>query len=153
MIKIIEGDLLTSDADVIAHQVNCSSAMNSGVAKQIRMTHPYVYKMYKYKCSLHKNHPEDLLGECLIVKVNNHQYVANLFGQLGYGYDGKQYTDLDALERSMVNLKSHFKKDKKIAFPYGLGSVRGGAKWEDVYRIIDTVFDGYNIEIWKWDRG
>ena len=40
-----------------------------------------------------------------------------------------------------------------IAFPYGLGSVRGGAKWEDVYKLIEEVFRGYNIEIWRLDKG
>lgn len=43
MIKIIDGDLFSSNADVIAHQVNCSSAMNSGIAKQIRNKYPEVY--------------------------------------------------------------------------------------------------------------
>ena len=36
MIKIIDGDLLNSEADIICHQVNCQGKMNSGVAKQIR---------------------------------------------------------------------------------------------------------------------
>ena len=36
MIKIIDGDLLTSNTDIIAHQVNCKGAFNSGVAKAIR---------------------------------------------------------------------------------------------------------------------
>ena len=40
MIKIIDGDLLKSGADIICHQVNCSNAMNSGVAKQIREKAP-----------------------------------------------------------------------------------------------------------------
>ena len=34
MIKIIDGDLLTSNTDIIAHQVNCKGAFNSGVEKQ-----------------------------------------------------------------------------------------------------------------------
>lgn len=151
MIKIIEGDLLTSKADVICHQVNCSSAMNSGIARQIRKQYPEVYNKYMELCkSVDK---EELLGQCQPIYIGNHKYIANLFGQLNYGYDGKQYTDLNALEQAMVTLKSYFNTDRIIAFPWGLGSVRGGAKWEDVYRIIDTVFDDYNVEIWKWDRG
>lgn len=96
---------------------------------------------------------EKLLGVCQPVYIGNNKFIVNLFGQLGYGYDGKQYTDLDALEKSMVSLKSYFKKDKVIAFPWGLGSVRGGARFEDVYIIIETVFEDYNVELWRLDKG
>lgn len=153
MIKIIDGDLLESNADIICHQVNCQGKMNSGIAKQIREKYPTVYNGYVAQCQIYSDYPEGLLGMCQIVQVEKDRYIVNLFGQYGYGYDGKQYTDLDALERSMIYLKSYFNKDKTIAFPYGLGSVRGGARWEDVYIIIDTVFDGYNVEIWRLDKG
>lgn len=152
MIKIIDGDLLSSNADIIAHQVNCQSKMNSGVAKEIRKKYPEVFDEYRLFCSTFID-KESLLGNCQIIVTHDGKCIANLFGQLGYGYDGKQYTDLDALEKSMVCLKSYFNKDKTIAFPYGLGSVRGGARWEDVYRMIDTVFDGYNVELWRLDKG
>ena len=46
MIKIIDGDLLTSNTDIIAHQVNCKGAFNSGVAKAIRDYDVQVYKDY-----------------------------------------------------------------------------------------------------------
>ena len=151
MIKIIDGDLLRSNADIIAHQVNCIGKMNSGIAKQIREKYPDVYDQYKVLCkSVDKN---KLLGKCQPVYIGYGKFIVNLFGQFGYGYDGKQYTDLDALKKSMICLKSYFDKDKTIAFPYGLGSVRGGAKWEDVYIIIEEVFYGYNVEIWRLDRG
>ena len=34
MIKIIDGDLLASKTDIIAHQVNCKGAFNSYVYKR-----------------------------------------------------------------------------------------------------------------------
>lgn len=36
MIKIIDGDLFTTDAKFICHQVNCQKRMESGVALQLR---------------------------------------------------------------------------------------------------------------------
>ena len=36
MVRIIEGDLMNAQCDIIAHQVNCQGAFNSGVAKAIR---------------------------------------------------------------------------------------------------------------------
>lgn len=151
MIRIIDGNLLDSKADVICHQVNCQSAMNSGLAKQIRQKYPEVYNQYKMLCSC--GDKTKLLGFCQPVCIAENRFIANLFGQFNYGYDGKQYTNLNALKNSMMCLTSYFDMNKTIAFPYGLGSVRGGAKWEDVYSIIEEVFDGYNVEIWRLDRG
>ena len=153
MIKILDGDLLESGASIIAHQVNCSNAMNSGVAKQIREKYPEVFLSYKTLCDNYSNYPEDLLGMCDIVKVEKDRYIANLFGQLRYGYDGKQYTKLEALKIAMKQLRDFASKDKAIAFPYKIGSCRGGSKWEDVYAIIEEVFDGYDVEIWRLDKG
>lgn len=146
MIKILDGDLLESNATIIAHQVNCQGKFNSGVAKQVRE---------KYKRSECK---DTLLGDCQVVETNDGKYIANLFGQLGYGYDGKQYTDIYALKRALIILRNKVllsmnPENIVIAFPYGLGSVRGGAKWEDVYKLIEEVFRGYNIEIWRLDKG
>lgn len=153
MIKIIDGDLLESNADIIAHQVNCQGKMNSGIAKQIREKYPEVFKLYKTLCDNYIDHKYDLLGMCDVVSISNGKYIANLFGQLNYGYDGKQYTNLQALKIAMIKLRNFASKNKTIAFPYGLASFRGGAKWEDVYAIIKEVFDGYNVEIWRLDRG
>ena len=156
MIKIIDGDLLSSSAEIIAHQVNCQGKMGSGVAKQIREKYPEVFMHYKHICNLHT--PESLLGHCQVVPIKNRKSIANLFGQLGYGYDEKQYTDLSALKRAMLKLRDRMDMNNEdctltVAFPYGLGSVRGGAKWEDVYKIIEEIFVCYNVEIWRWDRG
>lgn len=158
MIKIIDGDLLKSGADVIAHQVNCQGAFNSGIAKQVREKYTEVYNAYKALCTSRYNCKNTLLGDCQIVETHDGKCIANLFGQLGYGYDGKQYTDLDALKRAMIKLRSRCylsinPEEMTIAFPWGLASVRGGAKWEDVYAIIEEVFDGYNVEIWRLDKG
>lgn len=155
MIKILDGDLLESNADIIAHQVNCQGAFNSGVAKQVREKYPEVYMAYKNLCDAYSDCKEQrLLGYCQIVRTYDRKRVANLFGQLDYGYDGEQYTDIGALKSAMIDLRNTINpEDKTIAFPYGLGSVRGGAKWEDVYKIIEEVFAGFNIEIWRLDKG
>lgn len=156
MIKIIDGDLLNSKADIIAHQVNCSNAMNSGVAKQIRERYPEVFREYQRLCTTRSKCKYTLLGECQVIRVDESRCIANLFGQLGYGYDGNQYTDLYELKRAMIKLRNRcslYKETITIAMPYGLASVRGGARWEDVYAIIEEVFDGYNIEIWRLDKG
>ena len=146
MIKIIDGDLLSSKTDIIAHQVNCQGAFNSGVAKAIRDFDVDVYKDYHSFCSI--NTPEQLLGSVRYFESNyNGRTYANLFAQKSYGYDGKQYTDIDALRKCFENLKSYaLHENMTIAMPYKIGCVRGGANWEEVYSISQEVFKNCEVE-------
>ena len=89
MVKLLEGNLLESGADYIAHQVNCQGKMNSGVAKQIRNKWPEVYESYLYFCGLFSGKGAPL-GMCDMVPVSTGQVVVNMFAQDRYGYDGKQ---------------------------------------------------------------
>lgn len=151
MIKVYEGDLLMSGADIIAHQVNCQGKMNSGVAKQIRNKYPYVYEEYTKisKAKLGYN-------QYISIASNNTgtKYVCNMFAQDKYGYDGKQYTDIKSLERCLQELHDTAKAlNYKVALPYKIGCVRGGANWDEVYALIDRIFHDYQIELWKYDRG
>lgn len=167
MIKIIDGDLLTSEADIICHQVNCQGKMNSGVAKQIREKYPNVFEAYrKFVNDVTQLYgSEELLGECqfICLGTGNFKYIANLFGQDSYGYDGKQYTNMDALKNSLLKLRSCAdlvaeqkdvsKLDIRIAIPWKIGCVRGGANWTDVYSMIHFIFEDYNVELWRLDKG
>jgi len=148
MIKIIDGDLFDSKAGVIAHQVNCQGAMNSGVAKQIRQKYPKVFKHYiKY----YRNFP---LGACQIIEVNSNLSIANMFAQDKYGYDGKQYTSYDALKSCFMQLYKYAKfKNYTIAMPYKVGCVRGGANWDKVYSIMKEIFTDVDVELWRLDNG
>lgn len=153
MIKEYTGNLFNTSADIIAHQVNCQGAMKSGVALQIRKGYPMAYVEYKTLCSAVK--PENLLGQLQIVYCGN-KLVANLFGQLDYGYGGKKYTDVDALRNAFQNLHDSVKeRGFSIAIPYKLGCDRGGANWEnEVYPMLSTIFnDEIVLEIWKLPEG
>lgn len=151
MIKIFEGNLLESGANIICHQVNCQRAMNSGVAKQIRNKFPNVYEEYMKIAST------EMLGRIQIINVGDNQFVCNMFAQDQYGYDGKQYTDIEALRKCFVALKilldSSDARDTIIAMPYKIGCVRGGADWNIVYEMVDEVFEEYRVELWRLDKG
>lgn len=166
MIKIIDGDLLTSGADIICHQVNCQGKMNSGIAKQIREKYPGVFRVYKnfvndvtQLCG-----SKELLGTCYCVpRDTRFNYIANIFGQYSYGYDGEQYTDMDALKKGLLELRDFIpvvveqkyipKEELRIAMPWKIGCVRGGANWTDVYSMIHFIFEDYNVELWRLDKG
>lgn len=153
MIKEYTGNLFNTSAEIIAHQVNCQGAMKSGVALQIRKRYPMAYTEYKTLCSAIK--PENLLGQLQVVFCDD-KCIANLFGQLDYGYEGKKYTDIDALENAFQNLHDSVKeRGFTIAIPYKLGCDRGGANWEnEVYPMLSTIFnDEIVLEIWKLPEG
>ena len=167
MIKIIDGDLFRSNARIIVHQVNCQKRMGSGVALQVKKKYPNVYNEYLKACS------DDMLGKIQIVPINskwtdfdsgsiaiplNEKFVCNMFAQSNYGYDGKQYTDINALRECFTKLYEllHEKNNNymsKIAMPYKIGCCRGGANWADVYKMIEDIFVDCEVELWRLDKG
>lgn len=153
MIKIVQGDLLEATENILGHQVNCQGAMNSGVAKVIREAYPIVFKEYREYVTSH-NGVEDLrkllLGQTQYVKVDTGKWVANMFGQLNYGYDGVQYTNTNALFTSFKDLRRKAEKHKlSVALPYMIGCYRGGADWKEVENLLLIAFEGYEVTLYK----
>lgn len=141
-ITVVQGDLFKADADVILHQVNCKGFMRSGVALQVRNKYPEVYKQYLKYCD-HYDNPADMLGHIQVICVGNDpvKYVVNMFAQENFGYDGKCYTDYDALRKCLEQVNVRF-KGKRIAIPYLMACHRGGGDWTIVSKMIeDTLVD------------
>lgn len=150
MIKVVEGNILDAKEDIIGHQVNCHSVMGAGLAKQIKLKYPNVYKEYMWYCDSFKNDKQQLLGQCYIVETDNDdKYIANIFGQYGFGRHERQ-TNYVALEMGLKNLKriAH-EHDKSVALPYGLGCGLAGGSWDIVYEIIDYVFEDHEVTLYK----
>ena len=159
MIYWKKGNLLESNCDYICQQVNCMGKMNSGIAKQIREKWPVVYQNYMAKCNFsHPSgyiRPELLLGDIQIVglwddynETKFHQSVINMYSQLNYGYDGRRYTSYDAFWNCVNLIKQSVPTDKKIGFPYNIGCGLGGANWNVILTMIDTVLADYTVEIY-----
>lgn len=162
MLKIIEGNIIDSQADYVVHQVNCKGAMNSGVAKTLRDFNEGIYIHYRLICEEKNFNPETLLGiyDEYPIKQGN-QIVLSLFAQNSYGYDGKQYTDVEAFQKGLNTMRSKipifsWKNDKmhhtSIALPYKIGCGRGGANWDKVYKIIEEELNMFNVELWRLEE-
>lgn len=148
-----KGDFLTTEGQMIIHQVNCQGAMKSGAAKFVREKYPIVYHEYIQLWSETDN-SSHLLGKAQIVKINETQYAVNVFGQFDYGYDGKKYTSYDALDTAFKYLANYIKNHKEIkviAFPFMFGCGRGGGNWDVVLTMIKTIFKDLNITIEFWE--
>lgn len=162
MIKHIKCDIFESRADYICHQVNCQGKMNSGIAKAIRERWPEVYKNYQdwyisYEAwgYAHTNENVEaliisaMLGKIQIVLANPKEscYVINMAAQGYYGYDGCRYTSYDAFWNCLNEIKLAVPEGSKIAFPYKIGCVRGGANWNIIYKMIEEVFADFDGEV------
>lgn len=145
------GDITTSKAKVICHQVNCQGKMNSGVAKAIRDKWPEVYNRYRAKCESEV----DLLGQIQPIYITDSDMaVINMFAQYNYGYDGRRYTSYDAFWSCLGEIKKYLNPGITIAFPARIGCVRGGANWAVIKTMIEEALsEDFEIEFWDYDKG
>lgn len=149
MIEIIQGDLLESSENLILHQVNCQGKMNSGIALLIKEKHPKAFEDYisKYNSEIFTI---NLLGEIYVSPVSNEQHIVHMFSQFNYGYDGKRYTDYEAIYKCLERVSSIAKtKGLSVALPYNMGCDRGGANWNIVRAMIDELFKDIKVKIYK----
>lgn len=148
-----KGNLLDAQTNVIAHQVNCQGVMGSGVAKQIKEKWPDVFAQYSYHTTMLEN---ACLGNCQMVQINELQFVANLFGQRYYGRENLRYTSYDGIYDALAKLQVYMdnRNCNSVAFPYKMSSDRGGADWNVILAMIESVFKNTNItiEIWQLEQ-
>ncbi|AGI11822.1 hypothetical protein X915_gp114 [Bacillus phage vB_BanS-Tsamsa] len=148
MIKVVDGDLLKAKEDILGHQVNCMGVMGSGIALQVKQQHPKAFEIYKEL--VEKAREEDslrfLLGKALVVDSND-KYIANLFGQFTYGSNG-QFTLMNALQNSLIQLRQFAEaRNLTVGLPFKIGSDRGGADWNEVLKLIEKAFEGYEDKV------
>lgn len=163
MIHIQNGNLLRSDCDIIAHCCNCQGGFGSGIAGQIRKEFPYAYQAF----SEDTRKPDEKLGTYTIGlpfdqvnssldNIKNYD-IFNLYGQLSYGTDGKQYVNYDALLNSMIKMmnrisdwKTHSTRSFKIGMPYLIGCGLAGGDWKTVEELILNVSCQFSTDIYLY---
>ena len=150
MVYNVYGDIFNCKEDIIGHQTNCRGRMGSGIAKEIRARYPSAYYKYVEHCKVCKYDSALLLGSMLIVPTGHgNHHIANLFGQNYYGTD-KPYTEEWALESALKQLKLCARQAKlSIALPYHIGCGRAGGNWNNIYAIIEHIFNDYNVTIYN----
>lgn len=150
-LAVKNGDILNSECYMALHSVNCQRTMGSGVAKAIRDKFPECYELYR-------KFPETQNGQVLgkvafwINPISHPNVIANCHTQEFYGYDGKRYTNYEAVYRCLEEVKrfcvlNQGKTHKGICLPYGMASVRGGASWSVIEAMINSVFEETEIPV------
>lgn len=152
MVEVKIGNVFDTDAKYICHQVNCKGKMASGVAKEVRERYPDAYWEYMSIWERSVGLGTSLLGQAQFVKIELNRTIVNCFAQDNYGYDGGQYTNIKALKLALSAVAAIAKQDNsKVAMPYKIGCVRGGADWSIVEPMIEEIFKDVHCELWKLD--
>lgn len=148
MIEFRVGNLLKqSDLNAWIHQCNCFNTMGSGVSREVRETYPEVYDA---DCRTVKG-DTNKLGTFSFAKTKDGKIGYNLYSQFNYGYDGKLYTNYEAmrhgLEKICEHIKTNLKPNSKVGIPCRMGCARGGGNWDEVLKIIYEVFENESFDI------
>jgi O-acetyl-ADP-ribose deacetylase (regulator of RNase III) len=135
MIHEVEGDILLSSAEAIAHGVAANDPMNQGLAASLHENYPSMHKDFHHWC--HHQHPA--LGSAWIWSGTQGARVINLITQEG-GYEHGSKPG----KASVTSVNHSLRSLKKLIAQEGLASVAlprlatgvGGLNWEDVRPLI-----------------
>lgn len=144
MIKIIKGNILDCNEDIIVHQVNIQGYMGGGIARQLANQYKGLEEFYSKHCSILENDYEILGGTTLIYKENN-KIICNIFSQKP-NFD----TDYEAIKRCLEYVKLWASNNNlSIAIPYEIGCGIANGDWYIVHKIIEEVFNNYDVTLYK----
>ena len=137
-VEEIIGDALTTDADILLHQVNLQGYMGGGIAKQIAIHFPNVEKDYM-------NYENKVLGEVVFVKTDKY-VVGNCFSQKE-NFD----TDYEALKACLDKVVDYLRENnlKSVAIPYKYGCGIANGDWDTVYDIFKEKLKDFIFKIYK----
>lgn len=154
IINRIKGNLLDSKDYVIAHGVNCKGVMGAGVALEISNKFPEVLNEYKITCKQYD--AKELLGSVETFKVDNGQYIMNIFTQdktgtasrkLNYGALAKGFGIVDKILQKQCAESSNADM-LSLSIPK-IGSGLAGGDWEIIEEIINYTTPNLNITVYE----
>ena len=127
---------------IVMHSVNCAKKMASGVAKDIRAKWAIVYDRYMTQPG-----GRVMLGAADIIPIPEYDrlYVANVYGQEYYGYDGKKYASLAAIKQGTETVLEFAQAYTLPVYLPKIGSARGGLDWDtEVEPTLQELADKYS---------
>lgn len=144
MIRLTEGNLLTSKAEALVNTVNTEGVMGKGIALQFKRAFPEVFDAYASACKagrveLGKMHVVDLGG-----LVGGPRWVIN-FPTKKHWRARSRIADIEAGLADLVHVVQRL-GIKSIAIP-PLGCGHGGLKWEDVKPRIEAAFVDVPVDV------
>jgi O-acetyl-ADP-ribose deacetylase (regulator of RNase III) len=150
MIKTVEGDILLSNAQVIAHGIAAMDPMNQGLAKSLHEKFPAMHKDFHHWC--HQAHPKS--GEAWMWGAPGGVRIVNLITQDG-GYDHGSKPGPATVSNVSSALKALAKMAKaekftSIALPRVATGV-GGLDWAEVEPLIERHLGDLEIPVYVYE--
>lgn len=140
MIRFDDGDIFSSNADVIVNPVNTEGVMGKGLALEYKKRFPENYNAYAEYC-----HQGKLAGGAIFATFYSQgPWVVNLATKERWRAPSRLewvYQGLIALKKFIIERHA-----KSIAIP-ALGCGLGGLDWPSVREAIMQVLDGVDAEI------
>jgi O-acetyl-ADP-ribose deacetylase (regulator of RNase III) len=151
MIYEVEGDILLSGADAIAHGVAANDPMNQGLAASLHKNYPAMHKDFHHWCN--QQHPK--IGSAWIWSGANGARIINLLTQEG-GYEhgsrpGK--ASITSVNHALRALKKMISKEKLgcVALPR-LATGVGGLNWNDVEPLIKNQLGDLGADVFVYRK-
>ena len=144
-IKLIKGNIFTSNCKTIVNTVNCVGVMGAGIALECRLRYPNMHDRYKELC----NQNLIQIGKLWLYKSDD-KWVLNFPTKR----DWKHPSRLEFVEAGLKKFTTIY-KDKNIdsiAFPM-LGADRGGLDSETILGVMKKYLDplAIDVEIYQYD--
>lgn len=149
MIYEVEGDILLSKAEAIAHGVAANDPMNQGLALSLHERYPSMHKDFHHWC--HQNHPKP--GEAWFWGGAGGVRIINLLTQDGgYGNGNRPGKANESnVNHALRALKKIIVKEKfnSIALPR-LATGVGGLDWAQVKPLVDAQLGDLDIPVFVY---
>lgn len=143
MIKVLTGNIFTTQCKTIVNTVNCVGVMGAGIAYEFRLRYPAMYKKYQELCEkkLFK------IGSLWIYNTGNGTNILNFPTK----FDWKHPSKIEYLEKGLQKFVDTYTKKNihSIAFPL-LGASNGGLTKEQSYSTMEKYLNNLDIEIEIW---
>lgn len=145
--EIVEGNLLNSKANHIAHCANCFHIMGAGIAKEIREVYP---KAYKADLKTKRGDKNKLGTFSRAFIPNENKWIYNLYGQYDIGCRNGPALDYKAFEKCLESLKINLEQytpDFILGFPWLIGCGLAGGNFKIVQPMIESIFKNVPYEV------
>ncbi len=149
MLKEVSGDILLSNAQVVAHGVAPADHFNQGLALSLREQYPAMAKDFRHYCQL--NHPK--AGELWVWAGADGKRVVNLMVQeeapSNQSRPGKATTH--TVNVALRNLRTLIEEEgfESIALPR-LATGVGGLDWDDVLPLIENHLGDLDLPVYVY---
>jgi O-acetyl-ADP-ribose deacetylase (regulator of RNase III) len=150
VIKFVEGDILNTNAALIAHGVAPNDNFGQGLALSLRERWPAMYKDFRHYCQV--KHPKS--GEVWFWGGAEGVQIANLMTQeAAYGHGEKPgKATLAHVNHALRELRKLIEQDSipSVALPK-LATGVGGLDWQDVKPLIENHLGDLAIDVFVYE--